>query len=134
MVTNHNNASYFAALYANNNAGGFANFRLTAKDNGGGTFVLGARITGQAGDPYTFGTIGLKYGTQYRVIVEADSGGNTMEIFVDPTSPDLPDQTAYLTHNVNGGTPPTQSGSFAFSQFNSAGAAFSPSPAPPPAS
>ncbi|HXI72712.1 MAG TPA: hypothetical protein VNN22_20425 [Verrucomicrobiae bacterium] len=114
--------SYFAALYSGNNAGGFANFRLTAKDNGAGTFVLGARITGQAGDPYTFGSIGLQYGTQHRVIVEADSAGSVMKIFVDPPSPDLPDQTPYLVHYIGSGTPPAQSGSFVFSQFNSASA------------
>ena len=114
--------SYFAALYSGNSASGFANFRLTAKDNGAGTYVLGARITGQAGDPYTFGTAGLQYGTQNRVIVEADSDGTLMQVFVDPSSPDLPDQTPYLVHYIGSGSPPVQSGSFVFSQFNSASA------------
>lgn len=112
--------SYFAAMYTSSGAGGFANFRLSARDNGGGTFVLGARITGQSGDPYTFGTTGLAYATQYRVIVEADSGGTVMKVFVNPTSSNLGAQTPYHTHNIGvGGTPPASVGSFVISQFAS---------------
>src|SRR5689334_2031711 len=43
--------SYFAALYNGASGTGFANERLTAKDNSAnipGTYLLGARITGQA--------------------------------------------------------------------------------------
>ena len=112
--------SYFAALWTGNNATGFANYRLSAKDNGSGTCVLGARVTGQSSDPFSFGTTPLTYGTQHRVIIEADSGGTVMEIFVDPTSANLGSQTAYLTHPIGAGAmPPTQVGSLALSQFAS---------------
>ena len=112
--------SYFAALWTSNNATGFANYRLSARDNGSGTCVLGARVTGQSTDPYTFGTTSLTYATQHRVIVEADSGGTVMEIYIDPTSSNLADQTAYLTHTIgSGASPPTQVGSLNISQFAS---------------
>jgi PKD repeat protein len=112
--------SYFAALWTSNNATGFANYRLSAKDNGGGTCVLGARVTGQSGDPFSFGTAPLAYGTQHMVIIEADSGGTVMEIYVDPTSSNLGSQTAYLIHPIgSGATPPTQVGSLNISQFAS---------------
>src|SRR5439155_4635163 len=96
---------------------GFANYRLSARDNGGGTCVLAARITGQIGDPYTFGTTGLGYGAQHRVIVEADSGGTVMKVFVDPSSANLAAQTVYVSNLIGTGTAPVQVGSFAFSQF-----------------
>ena len=112
--------TYFAALWTGNNASGFANYRLSAKDNGSGTCVLGARVTGQASDPFSFGTAPLTYSTQHRVIIEADSGGTVMEIYVDPTSSNLGSQTAYLIHPIgSGATPPTQVGSLNISQFAS---------------
>src|SRR5262245_40524218 len=64
--------SYFAAVYNATNAGGFANERLTAIDNSANvpnTYFLGGRITGQAADPFTFGTTPLTYGTPYKVVV-----------------------------------------------------------------
>jgi endonuclease/exonuclease/phosphatase family metal-dependent hydrolase len=111
--------SYFLALTTSNNGAGFANYRLTAKDNGGGTALLGARITGQSGDPYTFGATGLSYGSQHIVIIEADGGGMVMKVFVDPPNSDLASQSAYVINNVGSGTPPTQVGSFVISQFAS---------------
>jgi endonuclease/exonuclease/phosphatase family metal-dependent hydrolase len=122
IVTNaptNSSPSYFAALYTSNNAAGFANYRLVAKDNGGGTCVLGIRITGQSGNPFTFGTSGLAYGSEHRVVVECDSGGTIAKIFVDPTSPALNAQTFYASNNIATGTPPPQVGSFVISQFGS---------------
>ena len=113
----NNTPSYFTALYTSNNATGFANYRLSAKDNGSGTCVLAARITGETGDPFTFGTTGLNYGTQYRVIVEADSGGTVLKVFVDPTSTNLAAQTLNVSNYIGTGTAPTQVGSFVISQF-----------------
>ncbi len=91
---------------------------MSAKDNGGGTYLLGGRITGQSADPYTFGS-GLAYATQYRVIVEADSGGTVMKVFVNPTSSNLGAQTPYVINNIGSGTPPPSVGSFVISQFAS---------------
>jgi hypothetical protein len=113
--------SYFAAVYNATNAGGFANERLTAQDNSAnvpGTYLLGARITGQAGDPFSYGTTPLTYGTLYNVVVEADmvapTGANdTMEVFVNGAN--------YLTHTIGAtANDPTGIGSFVISQFASA--------------
>jgi PKD repeat protein len=114
---NNTAPSYFTALWTSNNGTGFANYRLTAKDNGGTTCLLGGRITGQSGDPYTFGTSALTYGTQHRVIIEADSGGTLMKVFVDPTSSNLGSQSAYLSNPIGTGTAPTSVGSLNISQF-----------------
>ena len=110
-------ASYLVAMTIGNNGTGFANYRLNAHDVGG-TYVLGARITGESGDPYTFGSA-LAYATQYRVIVEADSGGTVMKVFVNPTSSNLSAQTPYVINNIGSGTPPPSVGSFVISQFAS---------------
>jgi hypothetical protein len=112
--------SYFAAVYNATTAGGFANERLTAKDNSAnipGTYLLGARITGQAQDPFTFGAP-LNYGTPYNVVVEADmvaptASNDTLEIFVNGAN--------YLSHTIGAGaSDPTGMGSFVISQFASA--------------
>lgn len=112
--------SYFAAVYNATTAGGFANERLTAKDNSAnipGTYLLGARITGQAQDPFTFGAP-LNYGTPYNVVVEADmvapiAANDTLEIFVNGAN--------YLNHTIGAGAAdPTGMGSFVISQFASA--------------
>jgi hypothetical protein len=116
-------SSYFAAMYTSQNAGGFANYRLTAIDNGGGTYVLGIRITGQAGNPFTFGTLGLAYNTSHVIIGELQpnaGGGMQFNLYVDPTSPNLASQTPYVMNSIGTGTPPLSIGSFVFSQFASA--------------
>jgi|tagenome__1003787_1003787.scaffolds.fasta_scaffold20493847_1 hypothetical protein len=113
--------SYFAALTNGAGGTGFANERLTAQDNSAnvpGTYLLGARITGQGSDPFTYGTTPLTYGTLYNVVVEADmvaptASNDTLEIFVNGVP--------YLTHPMGaGGSDPTGIGSFVFSQFSSA--------------
>jgi PKD repeat protein len=118
-AANSGSVSYFAALFTSNNATGFANFRLSAKagDSANTNYVLGVRVTGQTGDPYTFGATGLSYGTRYRVIVQAPAGGASMTVYVNPTSSNLGSQTAYATNPVGSGSPPTSVGSFVISQF-----------------
>src|ERR1043166_2638294 len=118
---NTSTPSYFTALNISNNATSFNNYRLTARTpNAANTnFVFGVRITGETGDPFTFGTAGFSYGTQRRVIIEADSGGTVMKLFVDPTSSTLAEQTPYLTHGIASGTPPPSVGAFVISQFAS---------------
>jgi hypothetical protein len=113
------NPSYLTAVYTGAGASGFANLRLSAEDNSTnvpGTYVLAARITGQAGNPFTVGTIPLTYGTLYNVVVEADmvagAGNDTLEVFVNGSP--------YLVNLIGGGTDPTGIGSLVISQFGSA--------------
>lgn len=110
--------SYFAALTTATNGGGFANWRLSAVDNSAitpGTYTLAARITGQSGNPFTFGAP-LNYGQDYNVVLQtnmvAGSGNDTYEIFVDGIS--------NLTNSIGTGTDPTGIGSFVISQFGNA--------------
>lgn len=115
--------SYFLAL--SDTPTGFANERLTAKDNGGNTYVLGARVTGQAGYPFVYGTTALEYNTTHNVVLEADLVGGTqndvVKVFVDPISNDLSTQTPYLTetYTSGSGTDPTALGVLILSQFAS---------------
>ena len=111
--------SYFAAIYNGANAGGFANERLTAQDNSAniaGTYFVAARITGQAGNPFTVGTTPLNYNTQYNVVVEEDmiaptANNDTLEVFVNGA--------LYLSQNIGTGSDPTGQASFVISQFAS---------------
>jgi PKD repeat protein len=121
-AVNSTSASYFTALYTSNNATGFANFRLTAKagDANLTNFVLGGRVTGQSGDPYTFGTTALSFGVQYRVIIQAPLGYANLLIYVNPTSANLASQTAYANNPIGTGTVPASVGSFIISQYGTA--------------
>jgi hypothetical protein len=112
--------SYFAALTNGAGGSGFANFRVTGQDNSAnlpGTYLLGARITGQGSDPFTYGAP-LSYGTLYNIVIEGDmiaptASNDTMEIFVNGAP--------YLSHPIGAGaSDPTGIGSFVFSQFASA--------------
>ncbi len=118
-AVNSTSASYFTALWTANDATGYANYRLTAKagDAGLTNFVLGIRVTGQSGDPYTFGTTILSTGVQYRVIIQAPSGYDSASLYVNPTSADLGAQTVYAFNPIGTGTPPTSLGSIVISQY-----------------
>ena len=122
------NPSYFFALNVTTNGttgSNFANYRFTAISTNAG-FTFAARITGQTGDPYTYGPTTLNYGQSYRVIIEAwpgPTGGTNMNVYVDPTSANLNDQTPYMIHPVAGGTPPPSIGDILISQFSNAGSA-----------
>ena len=112
--------SYFVALTTAINGLGFANFRVTAEDNGGGTYILGARVTGQGTDPFTFGGA-LTYGVTNEVVIEANlvagTSGASMRLFINPVDTSSP----YLTHPMGAGASnPTGIGSFNISQFGSA--------------
>jgi len=98
---------------------GFANYRLSAKsvDAANTNYVLGVRVTGQSGDPYTFGTMPLSYGTEYRVIVQASATGTNMIAYVNPTSSSQAGQTQYANNPVGTGTAPLTVGSFVISEF-----------------
>ena len=118
-TVNSGSVSYFTALYTNNNATGFANYRLSAKsgDAANTNFLLGVRVTGQSGNPYTFGTTTLNYGTQYRVIVQASATGTNMIVYVNPTSTTQGAQTQYANNPVGSGSPPATVGSLVISEF-----------------
>jgi hypothetical protein len=119
--------SYFIAM--SDTSSGFANERVTAKDNGDGTYSLGARVTGQAGFPFVYGAP-LAYNTTHNVVIEADlvSGGTSndvIKLFVDPASSDpavLATTTPYLseTYTSGTGTDPTALGVVILSQFTNA--------------
>lgn len=109
--------SYFVAVYNGTNGTGFANARLSAIDNSAnvaGTYLLASRITGQSGDPFTYGTP-LNYGTAYNVVVRTDmvagAGNDFLEVFVNGVS--------NLTNSIGTGTDPTGMGSLVISQFAS---------------
>ena len=110
---------YFTALNTSNDAAGYANFRLSAQagDASLTNCVLGVRVTGQSGDPYTFGTATLSTGVQYRVILQAPVGYTNALLYVDPTSADLASQTLYVSNDIAGGTVPASVGSFVISQY-----------------
>jgi PKD repeat protein len=116
---NSTSVSYFTALYTSNNATGFANYRLSAKSvNAANTnYVLGVRVTGQSGNPYTFGTTPLTYGTEYRVIIQASALGTNMIAYVNPTSTSQAAQTQYANNPVGSGSPPLTLGSVVISEF-----------------
>ena len=117
---NTNAVPYFATLYTSTNGTGTAGFRLAAESpNAAKTnFVLGVRINPAPTDPYTFGTTGLSYGTQYRVIVQAVAGGTNVIVYVNPTSANLDDQTPYAKNIVTNGAL-LSVGSIAISQLDS---------------
>jgi len=117
---NTNSVPYIATFYTSTNATGTAGFRLAAESpNAAKTnFVLGVRVNPAPTDPYTFGTTGLSYGTQYRVIVQAAAGGTNVMVYVNPTSGNLGAQTPYAKNSVTSGGLATV-GSFAISQLDS---------------
>jgi hypothetical protein len=120
-------ASYFFALDNAANGTGFDNERVAVVDNSvnvPNTYLLQARVTGQAGSPFVTGTTPLTYGTSYNVVVEAtltSIGTNeAITLYVNPTSGDQGAQTPYLISPIAGGTPLTGIGGVVLSQFASA--------------
>jgi PKD repeat protein len=114
-----NGVPYFAALYSSSNATGNAGFRLAAEspDSAMTNYVLGIKITPAGNDPISFGTTGLSYGTQYRVIVQAVASLTNAIVYVNPTSGNLGAQTRYATNAAPTGLGTV--GSFAISQLDS---------------
>ncbi len=117
---NSGSVTYFATMYTSSNGTGTAEFRLAAESpNAAKTnYVLGVRITPAGTDPYTFGTTGLNYGTQYQVIVQVIPGAPNITVYVNPTSGVLGTQTPYARNSIASGAGTTV-GSFAISQLDS---------------
>jgi hypothetical protein len=117
---------YITALSTSAAGGGFANFRLSARDDGTGNYVFGARITGQAGDPFSFGTTSFSTSQTLLLILEGvhnpnnTTGIDNLNLYVNPTDGILAHQSAYLSNNIGAGAPPTTVGSFIISQFGNA--------------
>jgi hypothetical protein len=117
------NSSYFLAVY---DGVSFANIRVAAKDNGGTGFLLGARVTGQGGYPFVFGSVGLAYDTPHAIFVQAElvagAQNDIVKVYVNPTSADLASQTPYLTETYASGTvnDPAQLTGLIISQFANA--------------
>jgi hypothetical protein len=120
------NPAYFAALntlttnVTNNN---FQNARLVARDNGSGTgFNFGARVNGQAGYPFAYGTEDLDYNTVYTLVAQinmvAGNANDTIRLFVNPPSADFNSLTPYATAQYSSGNVNDPSfGAFLLSQF-----------------
>lgn len=122
------NPSYFAALNTlttSTTASNFQNARLVALDNGSGTnFAFGARVNGQAGYPFAYGTSTLEYNTVYTLIAQinmvAGNENDTINLFVNPPSADFGTLTPYATAQYSSGTVSDPSyGAFLLSQFGS---------------
>lgn len=110
---------YVLAVSTAINGGGFANWRLTFRSFGGG-YQLGARVTGQAGSPYAFGTSELAFGQEYLIVARFDatnSPADSVSVFVNPSTLDLTGDTPTLTASIGTGTPPAGFGSIIISQF-----------------
>lgn len=120
------NPSYFFGMAPNTDGTPFTNARISAKDNGGGTYVFGARVTGQGGFPYVYGATGLTYGSSHKLVMELDqvagAQNDVIKLFVDPPNTNYASQTPYVTETFTSGTgtDPGSVGAIVFSQFANA--------------
>lgn len=102
---------------------GFANERVTAKDNGNGTYDFGGRVTGQAGYPFVYGTAGLSYNTPYTLVLQVDMvAGVQNDVIKAWINPLLPTDPVYFTetYTTGTGTDPVGLGVVILSQFSNA--------------
>jgi hypothetical protein len=79
------NPSYFAALStlpSSDTSGNFANARLVARSSGSG-FTFGARVNGQGGYPFAYGTEELSYGTVYALRAEINMVAGNANDFIN---------------------------------------------------
>ena len=113
--------SYFAALL--DTAGNFQNVRLAARSSGSG-FTFGARVNGQGGYPYGYGTTVLNFNQAYAVRAEvnlvAGNANDFINLYVGSSFSDL---SLYGTAGYTTGTVADISvGAMMLSQFASASA------------
>jgi len=118
------NPSYFAALNTNNTSvtsGNFQNARIVAQAQGSG-YVFGARVNGQSGYPFAYGTQELTIGQDYALRAEinmvAGNANDSINLYVGP---DFDTLSLYATAGYTTGTvsDPTF-GAMLLSQFGSA--------------
>lgn len=118
------NPSYFAALNTNNTSvtsGNFQNARIVAQAQGSG-YVFGARVNGQSGYPFAYGTQELTIGQDYALRAEinmvAGNANDSINLYVGP---DFDTLSLYATAGYTTGSvsDPTF-GAMLLSQFGSA--------------
>ncbi len=118
------NPSYFAALNTNNTSvtsGNFQNARIVAQAQGSG-YVFGARVNGQSGYPFAYGTQELTIGQDYALRAEinmvAGNANDSINLYVGP---DFDNLSLYATAGYTTGTvnDPTF-GAMLLSQFGTA--------------
>jgi hypothetical protein len=116
--------SYFAALNqlnTNVTASNFQNARLVARSSGSG-FVFGARVNGQGGYPFAYGTSVLNFNQDYALRAEINMiAGNANDFINLYVGPDFNNLTLHATAAYTTGTvsDPTF-GAMLISQFASA--------------
>jgi hypothetical protein len=113
--------SFFLAASTGINGSSFSNGRVALRNNAGVT-QFGARVTGQAGSPFAYGG-GLSSGVEYLLVSVLNVTGtasDSISLYINPTTPDLSGDTAYVVSSIGTGTPPTSLGSLLISQFANA--------------
>jgi hypothetical protein len=99
--------SYFAALNTltgTATSGNFQNARIVASGTTGG-FVFGARVNGQSGYPFAFGTSVLDVGTDYALRAEINMvAGNANDFIRLFVGPDFDNLSLYATAAYGSGT------------------------------
>jgi hypothetical protein len=101
--------SYFAALNTLDStvtSGNFQNARLVAQSSGAG-YVFGARVNGQSGYPFAYGTSALNFGQTYALRAElnlvAGNANDFINLYVGDNFSSLP-STPYATAVYTTGT------------------------------
>ncbi len=118
--------SYFAALNTltgTSTSGNFQNARLAAQSSGSG-FVFGARVNGQSGYPFAYGTSVLNFNQDYLLRAEVDllagNANDTIRLYVGSNASDL---ELHATASYSSGTVSDPLyGAVLLSQFASASA------------
>lgn len=118
------NPSYFAALNTNNTSttsGNFQNARIVAQAQGTG-YVFGARVNGQSGYPFAYGTQELTIGQDYALRAEINMvAGNANDFINLYVGPDFNNLSLYATAGYTTGTVNDPSfGAILLSQFGTA--------------
>jgi hypothetical protein len=117
------NPSYFAALNTfttSTTTNNFQNARLVAQASGSG-YVFGARVNGQGGYPFAFGTDVLDFGVDYALRAEIHMvSGNANDFINLYVGPDFNNLTLHATAVYGSGTVSDPSfGAMLISQFGS---------------
>ncbi len=118
------NPSYFLALNTNNTSSTSSNFqnaRLVAQSSGAG-YVFGARVNGQSGYPFAYGTDVLNIDEDYALRAEIHMvAGNANDFINLYVGPDFDNLTFYATAGYGSGTVSDPSyGAILISQFGTA--------------
>lgn len=118
------NPSYFAALNTlttGTTSGNFQNARLVTLAQGSG-YVFGARVNGQSGYPFAYGTTELTIGQEYALRAEINMvAGNANDFINLYVGPDFDNLSLYATAGYSSGTVSDPAfGAILISQFGTA--------------